>query len=253
MSYSAMLQKNPYRDDLDERNRIVTEYLPLVHRIAHRFSAHLPASVEPEDLIHAGVIGLIQAVERYDPERDVKLMTFATFRIRGAILSELRSRDILSRSSRKKVRELEQAYIRLERRLGREAKDAEVAQELGMSLVQVRQTKKIASISFVSLDEIGCSSKKDRRKLMTYLANNDRNDALNLTKLKELKSFVAKAVESLLEKQKLVMSLYYQDELTMKEVGDVMGLTESRISQIHSEAVINIRKKLRKSGLLDGD
>ncbi len=251
MNYSAASTKHPYKDDLNLRNQLVTEYLPLVNRIVQRFAVYLPASIELEDLVHAGVIGLIQAIERYDPSRETKLLTFATFRIRGAILSELRSRDVLSRSSRKKVRELEKAYLKLEKRLGRQASDEEVAEEMGLSLKQVRQVKKIASISFISLDEIGCSSKKDRRKMMAYLVNNEGDDALSLTRLKELKGFVARAIEDLPEKQKLVISLYYQEELTMKEVGQVMGLTESRISQIHTEAVLNLRKRLRREGLID--
>jgi RNA polymerase sigma factor for flagellar operon FliA len=196
------------------------------------------------------VIGLIQAVDRYDPRRDNKFMTYAIFRIKGAVLSELRARDFLSRSNRRKIRELESAYQRLEQKLGREVEDKEIARELGVELEQVYRTKQMSSISFISLEELGVSSKDEKEKLMSFLANND-DDALNLTKLKELKEALAGAIKQLPEKERLVVSLYYLDELTMKETGKVLGITESRVSQIHSQAILHLRSKLRKQKLLE--
>jgi RNA polymerase sigma factor for flagellar operon FliA len=240
-----LIPKDPaYRDQL------ISEYLPYVKRIVQRLAVHLPSTVDIDDLMNVGVIGLIQAVDRYDPRRDNKFMTYAIFRIKGAVLSELRARDFLSRSNRRKIRELESAYQRLEQKLGREVEDKEIAQELGVELEQVYRTKQMSSISFISLEELGVSSKDEKEKLMSFLANNE-DDALNLTKLKELKEALAGAIKQLPEKERLVVSLYYLDELTMKETGKVLGITESRVSQIHSQAILHLRSKLRKQKLLE--
>jgi RNA polymerase sigma factor for flagellar operon FliA len=239
-----LIPKDPaYRDQL------ISEYLPYVKRIVQRLAVHLPSTVDIDDLMNVGVIGLIQAVDRYDPRRDNKFMTYAIFRIKGAVLSELRARDFLSRSNRRKIRELESAYQRLEQKLGREADDKEIAQELGIELEQVYRTKQMSSISFISLEELGVSSKDEKEKLMSFLANNE-DDALNLTKIKELKEALTGAIKQLPEKERLVISLYYLDELTMKETGKVLGITESRVSQIHSQAILHLRSKLRKQKLL---
>ncbi|MEJ2102619.1 MAG: FliA/WhiG family RNA polymerase sigma factor [Desulfobacterales bacterium] len=232
------------------RDQLISEYLPYVKRIVQRLAIHLPSTVDIDDLMNVGVIGLIQAVDRYDPRRDNKFMTYAIFRIKGAVLSELRSRDFLSRSNRRKIRELESAYQRLEQKLGREVDDKEIAQELGIELEQVYRTKQMSSISFISLEELGVSSKDEKEKLMNFLTNHE-DDALNLTKLKELKEALAEAIKQLSEKERLVISLYYLDELTMKETGKVLGITESRVSQIHSQAILHLRSKLRKQRLLE--
>jgi RNA polymerase sigma factor for flagellar operon FliA len=240
-----LIPKDPaYRDQL------ISEYLPYVKRIVQRLAVHLPSTVDIDDLMNVGVIGLIQAVDRYDPRRDNKFMTYAIFRIKGAVLSELRARDFLSRSNRRKIRELESVYQRLEQKLGREVEDKEIAQELGVELEQVYRTKQMSSISFISLEELGVSSKDEKEKLMSFLANND-DDALNLTKFKELKEALGGAIKQLPEKERLVVSLYYLDELTMKETGKVLGITESRVSQIHSQAILHLRSKLRKQKLLE--
>jgi RNA polymerase sigma factor for flagellar operon FliA len=233
-----------------DREQLIHEYLPYVKRIVNRLATHLPATVDIDDLMNVGVIGLIQAVDRYDPTRDNKFMTYAIFRIKGAVLSELRSRDFLSRSNRRKIRELENTYLKLEQQLGREVEDREVAQELGIDLEQVYRTKQLSSISFISFEELGYSSKDEKDKLINYLVNNE-DDALTLTRFKELKTALARAIEDLPEKERLVVSLYYLEELTMKEAGEVLGITESRVSQIHSQAIIHLRAKLRKQQLLE--
>ena len=232
------------------RDQLITEYLPYVKRIVQRLAVHLPSTVDIDDLMNVGVIGLIQAVDRYDPRRDNKFMTYAIFRIKGAVLSELRARDFLSRSNRRKIRELESVYLRLEQKLGREAEDQEIARELGVDVEQVYRTKQMSSISFISLEELGVSSRDEKEKLLSYLVNNE-DDALSMTKLKELKEAMARAIKELPEKERLVISLYYLDELTMKETGKVLGITESRVSQIHSQAILHLRTKLRKQKLLE--
>jgi RNA polymerase sigma factor for flagellar operon FliA len=239
------------RNDPSYRDQLITEYLPYVKRIVQRIAVHLPSTVDVDDLMNVGVIGLIQAVDRYDPKRDNKFITYAVFRIKGAVLSELRSRDFLSRSNRRKIRELENAYLKLEHKFGREVEDTEIAEELGIDIEQIYRTKQMSNISFISFEELGYSSKDEKEKLMSYLVNND-DDALTLTRLRELKEAVARAIEQLPEKERLVISLYYLEELTMKETGKVLNITESRVSQIHSQAVMRLRAKLRKEKLLDG-
>jgi RNA polymerase sigma factor for flagellar operon FliA len=232
--------------------KLIHEYLPYVKRIVQRIANHLPASVDVEDLMNVGVMGLIQAVDRFDPKRDNKFMTYAIFRIKGAVLSELRSRDFLSRSSRRKLRELEQTCQKMEQRLGRDVEDVEVAEELGIDLEDLHRTRQMSSISFISFEELGLSSRDEKEKLMNFLIHNEE-DALSQTRLRELRSGLARAIEQLPEKERLVMSLYYLDELNMKETGAVMHITESRVSQIHSQAIMRLRKKLRKEQLLDDD
>jgi len=231
------------------RDQLITEYLPYVKRIVHRIAVHLPSTIDIDDLMNVGVIGLIQAVDRYDPGRDNKFMTYAVFRIKGAVLSELRSRDFLSRSNRRKIRDLETACLKLEQKLGREVDDEEVAKDLGIGVEQVYKTKQMSSISFISFEELGFSSRDEKEKLLNYLVDND-DDALTLTRLKELKEAVARAIEQLPEKENLVISLYYLEELTMKEAGKVLDITESRVSQIHSQAILRLRAKLKKEKLI---
>jgi RNA polymerase sigma factor for flagellar operon FliA len=239
------------KDDHILRNEIIAEYLPYVNRIVNRIATHLPSTVEVDDLVNVGIIGLIQAIERYDPSRDNKFMTYAVFRIKGAVLSELRSRDFLGRTTRKKIRSLEKAYLKLEQQLGREVKDEELAAEMEMDLDQFYQVKRMSSISFISFEEIGCTTKEEKDNFLNYLANNEGDDALSLTTIKEVKNTLAQHIESLPEKERLVVSMYYSDEMTMKEIGQALDITESRVSQIHSQAVIRLRNKLRKDGLLE--
>jgi len=193
---------------------------------------------------------LIQAIERYDPTRDNKFITYAVFRIKGAVLSELRSRDFLGRTTRRKIRDLEKAYVKLEQKLGRDVADEEVAEEMNMDLEQYYKVKRMSSISFVSFEEVGQASRSDTATIASSLAYGDADDALSMTTMKEIKSTIAQNIDLLPEKEKLV-SLYYSDELTMKEIGKVMDITESRVSQIHAQAIIHLRSKLRREGLLE--
>ncbi len=244
----AVAQTRPRRSvkkDPAYRDQLINEYLPYVKRIVQRIANHLPPSVDVEDLMNVGVIGLIQAVDRYDPSRDNKFMTYAVFRIKGAVLSELRSRDFLSRANRRKIREMERACLRLEQKLGREVQDEELAAEMGVDLEEIHRTRQLSSISFISFEELGYSSRDEKEKLVNYLLNN-RDDALSMTRLKELKAGLAAAIAQLPEKERLVISLYYMEELTMKEAGKVLNITESRVSQIHSQAIMRLRTKLRK-------
>ncbi len=242
--------KNYTKKDPSYRERLITEYLPYVKRIVHRIAVHLPSTIDIDDLMNVGVIGLIQAVDRYDPERDNKFMTYAVFRIRGAVLSELRSRDFLSRANRRKIRDLENVHLQLEQKLGREVDNFEIAQEMGVDIDQVHRTKQMSGISFISFEELGFSSRDEKEKLINYLVDSDE-DALTMTRMKELKAAVARAIEQLPEKERLVISLYYLEELTMKEAGKALDVTESRVSQIHSQAIMHLRAKLKKEKLIE--
>ena len=234
------------------RRQLILDYLPYVKRVVNRIVVHLPSGVEREDLYNVGVIGLIQAIDRFDPSRDNKFTTYAVFRIRGAVLSELRSRDFLSRLSRRKIRELDRACAKLEQRLGRPADAAELAAEMNITLDELHHIKQMSSISFISFDELEGSTAMEKKKLFNGFLREDE-DVLSKAGLMEVQSSVAEAIEELPEKEKLVLSLYYDDELTMKETGGVLGITESRVSQLHSQAIARIRAKLRKKKLLKDD
>ncbi|MDA8138543.1 MAG: FliA/WhiG family RNA polymerase sigma factor [Desulfobacteraceae bacterium] len=251
MSAMESQLKKLKKDDHLLRNEIIAEYLPYVNRIVNRIATHLPPTVDVDDLVNVGIIGLIQAIERYDPARDNKFMTYAVFRIKGAVLSELRSRDFLGRTTRKKIRNLEKAYLKLEQQLGRDVKDEEVAREMEIDLDQFYQVKRMSSISFISFEEIGVTSQEEKETLMDFLSNEGGEDALSLTAIKEIKATLAKHIENLPEKERLVVSMYYSDEMTMKEIGLALDITESRVSQIHSQAVLRLRNKLRKDGFIE--
>lgn len=238
-------------DETLMRNESIVQYLPFVKHVVNRIAVHLPPSTEVDDLINAGVIGLINAMENFDSSRDNKFSTYAVFRIRGAVLSELRSRDFLSRSSRSKIRELTKAHERLEMKLGREVTDEEIAEEMNLDLDAVYKIRAMSSMSFVSFDELGVGSAEEKSGLMAYLSEGKGEDPSNLTGLKEIRGGIADAIEALPEKEKVVISLYYWEELNMKEIGQVLEITESRVSQIHSRAILHLRTKLRKTGLID--
>jgi RNA polymerase sigma factor for flagellar operon FliA len=207
--------------------------------------------VDVDDLMNAGVIGLIQSIDRYDPARDNTLATFASFRIRGAVLSELRSRDVLSRGNRRKVREMQQTWIELEKKLGRDVEGWEVARELKMTEEELGDLQRMAGISFVSLDDMDSPSNSEKEMLLSHFVSGEDQDALMLTRASEIRTALSKAIDGLTDRERMVISLYYVDELTLKEIGEVMNLTESRISQIHSAVIMRLRKKLVKDGALD--
>jgi RNA polymerase sigma factor for flagellar operon FliA len=234
----------------ESREALMSTYLPHVKRIVNRMAIHLPSSVDVEDLYHVGVIGLIQAIDRYDPDMDNKFITYATHRIRGAVLSELRSRDYLSRTNRRKIRELDQVYAALEQKKGREVEDQELADAMGVDLEELAEIKKFSSISFISFEEVGFSETRDKGRLLKLLVDG-QSDALAITAFRQLKEALGRAIEQLPEKEKLVLSLYYYEELNMKETGKVLNITESRVSQIHSQAVLRLRQRLRKEKIIE--
>ena len=246
-----LAKRNAETEDRSFRDQLIAEYLPYVNRIVYRVAIHLPPNVEIDDLINAGIVGLIEASEGYDPSRGNKFMTYAMFRIKGAVLSELRTQDFHSRTNRKKIKQMENAYLTLERKLRREVEEDEVAAELGLTLDEFYEIKKMSSISFINFEDIGYKARSEKDRIVDSLICDDNFDVINSLKLKEIASTLAKTIEKLPEKEKMVIALYYWDELTMKEIGKVLDITESRVSQLHSQAIIHLRVKLKREALIE--
>lgn len=231
----------------DERDELIIRYAPWVKFIALRMAAKLPAHVQAEDLISAGIVGLIDALDKFNPSREVQFKTYAQIRIQGAIKDELRSLDWASRSVRQKAKRLEQVYASLEQNLGRPPSSEEVASSMGL---KIREFEKllddVKGTSLVSLEEIGqTATTQDKSAILDVLLTREDQDPLELLNLQDLKKALTLAIGELPEKERLVLSLYYFDELTMKEVGKVLSLTESRISQLHTQAILRLRGKLK--------
>ncbi|MDX1777593.1 MAG: FliA/WhiG family RNA polymerase sigma factor [Thermodesulfobacteriota bacterium] len=232
------------KEDFTKRERLIMEYAPLVKYIANRIAMRLPPHIEVNDLINAGVIGLIDAIEKFDPGKEVKFKTYAEIRIKGAILDELRSMDWIPRSIRKVINKLVNAYHELEQQLGRPAKDEEIAELLGLQMEEFyRLLKHSAGAPLISLDVMVDHDDK-RRDILSCLVDPKSTDAFGVLGLNELKDSIAGAIDDLPEKEKQVVSLYYYDELTMKEIGEVLELTESRVSQIHTKAILRLRVRI---------
>ena len=229
------------------REELILEHTPLIRYVAGRIAMRLPAHIPLEDLMSAGVLGLIDAVDKFDSGKKVKFKTYAEFRIRGAILDELRALDWVPRSIRRKSNSLEDTLNRLQNRLGRPASDEEIAEELGVSLEEFhRLLDEVKGVNLFSMDEPDSPmAKLDSEQVLEALGNEDTDDPLALLGLSELRKQVAAAINGLPDKEKLVVSLYYYDELTMREIGEVLGYTESRISQMHTKAILRLRARLR--------
>ena len=239
-------QQYKYNNDLTAREHIIEQYLPLVQYIAGRIAIHLPDNVEFHDLISYGVFGLIDAIDKYDPHRDIKFETYASVRILGGIIDGLRSTDWIPRSVRSKAKEIDQAIIKLEHDLGRTPTDREVAVELEMSLDKYYETlDQVRNISLLSLDD-NLSSDADSDSITLLDTINDPEAVVDQELVdRETLQELAAAIDELDEKQRLVVSLYYHEGLTLREIGHIMAVSESRISQIHSQAIRTLRTKLK--------
>jgi RNA polymerase sigma factor for flagellar operon FliA len=233
--------------DAAARNALMAEYAPLVKFLANRIAMRLPPNVSLDDLISAGSLGLLDAIEKFDPRREVQLKTYAECRIKGAILDELRSMDWMPRSIRKRIREMEQATAEVEQKLRRPAGDSEIAGEMGIDLDTYYDMFDAAQdLEVLSLDAYVDGPKDHRGSERSHkaLIRGD-DDPVDHVMTQELKEVIAHGIKSLSEKEQLVVSLYYYDGLTLKEIGAVIGLTESRISQIHTKAAAKLRSRLR--------
>lgn len=230
------------------RDKMLNEYLPLVKNVAGRMAMGFPKSVELNDLISTGVIGLIEAFNNYDPSRGVKFETYAVPRIRGAILDELRALDWVPRSTRAKSREIERAMTKLENRLGRSPSERELAKQLNISTDELLSAlDDVSSTTLLSLDELICREDDNRQvPRIETIQNKGVKNVLNDLERGELRMFLINAISTLSEQERLVVALYYYEELTLKEIGEVMLISESRVSQIHTKAVLRLRAMIRE-------
>jgi RNA polymerase sigma factor FliA len=229
------------------RERLVLEYAPLIKYIAQKIAARLPANIELDDLISSGVIGLMDAIEKYDSKRDNKFKTYAEFRIRGAILDELRAQDWVPRSVREKAKVLERVYAKIEQASGRQATDEEVCAELNINQEEYHDLlNQVRSVSLLSYDDISNFSKADKRSLHGVGESTSKAPTpFNEVNVAYVKRMIAEAIQDLPEKQRLVLSLYYYEDLNLKEIGRVLDVTESRVSQLHTQAILRLKSKLR--------
>jgi RNA polymerase sigma factor for flagellar operon FliA len=229
------------------RDQLIVRYSPLVKFVAGRVSAGLPHSIDQSDLVSYGMFGLIDAIEKFDTDRNIKFETYAITRIKGAIIDELRSIDWVPRSVRAKARAVEQAYASLEASLGHAPSDAEVASELQISEGELQQIfGQISYIGIVALDEVisgGGGGRGESATLGDTLA--DRGDGpMAAFEVEEMKQILAGAINRLGDREKIVLSLYYYENLTLAQIGKVLGVTESRVCQIHTKAIMQLRGRL---------
>ena len=222
-------------------------YAPLVKYVAGRMASGLPSHVEEADLISYGLLGLISAIERFEPEREIKFETFAITRIKGSIIDELRSLDWVPRSVRARAREIEKANVKLEHHLQRAPSDEEMARELEITVTEFKESLvQISNSTIAALDELWSVSDAsgDQVSLLDTLQDPEAPDPARVMDASELKDRVADAIARLPEREKLVIALYYYENLTLREIGEVLGVTESRISQLHTKAVLRLRSRL---------
>jgi RNA polymerase sigma factor for flagellar operon FliA len=237
--------------DSDLQEQMVLQYAPLIKYIASRLALRLPSHISLEDLVSSGIIGLIDAVQKFDPSKNINFKTYAEFRIKGAMLDELRSLDWIPRSVRKKSHLIEDAYAQLQKNLGRPAEAEEVAELLGLELVEFHQLlDETKAVSIVALEEsrktVGGHVGYLEHGLLETIQDDNARDSLMAVHFAELQEIMVQAIEALPDKEKLLISLYYYEELTMKEIGQIMGYTESRISQLHTQAMYRLKNKLRE-------
>lgn len=232
----------------EERNEYIEKYSPLIRYVAERLVSRLPSHISIDDLISSGILGLIDAIDKFDSNRNIMFKTYAEFRIKGAMLDELRSLDWVPRSIRKKSTQLEKTYQALEAELGRQATDEEVARALGVSMDGFHKLlDEVKGVSMVDIEAFKNTSQgQSRNDLFEILADETSENALDALGLTEVRNVVAEAIENLSEKEKYVISLYYYEELTMKEIGAVLGYTESRISQLHTKALMRLKSRLNR-------
>lgn len=229
----------------EERERIVREFTPIIKTIAHRLAFRLPAHLDADDLVSAGIIGLMDALEKYDPSREAKFKTYAEFRIRGAILDEIRSMEWVPRSVRERIALLQRTHQALLKRYGRPPTDEEVAAELHMSVAELDEfLSRSQGAVLISLDDLDVTEPNPGR-IVNQLADTRQPDPLSALVSEDVRNALARAIQQLPEKERLVLTLYYYEELTMKEIGRILNVTESRVCQVHAKAVLRLKAALQ--------
>jgi RNA polymerase sigma factor FliA len=237
------------QNDLGARDQLILAYSPLVKYVAGRMSSGLPAHIEEEDLVSYGLLGLIGALERFDLSRNIKFETYAVSRIKGAIIDELRALDWVPRSVRSWARKVEAAVTQLENQLTRAPTDEETAEKLGIGVEEFQDIlNQISCASIVALDEFwdAPGPGQDKVNLIDTIEDSDAPDPSRAYRIQAIKETLTGAIERLPERERIVIGLYYYEGLTLKEIGEVLGVTESRVSQLHTKAVLRLRGRIKE-------
>lgn len=228
-----------------DRDALIRQYSPLVRRLAHHMMAKLPPSIQVDDLIQVGLIGLSEALTRYEANQGVQFETFATQRIRGAMIDELRENDWMSRGSRKSQKEIEGALTRLGHKLGRAPSESEIASELGLDLTDYQALLyKVKGTQLVYLEDMTGNTEGEDGFLDRHMVDNEA-DPMQLLRNQRLRSSLVDAIKGLPEREQYIMSMYYEQDMNLKEIAAVLGITESRVCQLHSQSIARLRSKMR--------
>jgi RNA polymerase sigma factor for flagellar operon FliA len=242
-------EEESQRGSFANRDELIISHLPLARYLVRRMAAHLPPHLDEEVLMSAAVMGLITSAERFEPARGVQFKTFAEQRIKGMIMDELRSQDWLSRSVRDKYKRLEREFTLLSQKLGREPESFEVAAAMGIDQDQYhRLLEEVHTFSFVSLNESWEDDEGSSMSLMDMVPDGNAVNPQMQMQSRELMDALGGSIDTLPEKERIVVTLYYYEELNLKEIGEVLGLTESRVSQLHSQAIVRLRSKMKGHG-----
>jgi len=228
-----------------DRNAMIKQYQPLVRRLAHHMMAKLPPNIQVDDLIQVGLIGLSEALTRFEATQGVQFETFAPQRIRGAMLDELRENDWMSRGSRKSQKTIEQALRRLEHQLGRSPSESEIATELGMKLADYQSLLgKVRGTQLVYLEDMAHGNEDEDNYLDRHVSDSEA-DPLSVLRDQRLRQSLVDAIKHLPEREQYIMSMYYEQDMNLKEIATVLGVTESRVCQLHSQSIARLRAKMR--------
>jgi len=228
-----------------QRERIIREFAPVIKAMAHRLAFRLPAHLDADDLISVGVIGLMDAMDKYDPSREAKFKTYAEFRIRGAMLDEIRSMDWIPRSVHERIGLLQRTHTNLLKKHGRPPTDEEVAAALNMSMEELDEfLSRSQGAVLLSIQDLGVQE-NDGNGILRMLVDTHHPDPLSTVVNDNIREVLGKAINQLPEKERVVLSFYYYEELTMKEIGSLLKVTESRVCQIHAKAILHLKAKLQ--------
>jgi RNA polymerase sigma factor FliA len=234
------------RLDKDSREKVIEEFLPVIKHLAYKVARGFENENLIDDLISAGIIGLLEVMEKYDSSRGAKLNTFAYLRIRGAMIDELRSRDWFPRSARAKAKRIAEVTRKLEHEKGRYPNEEEIAEEMNMDLNEyLSMLRSCGNLSVVSIEDVSESVGESRDRVIGYVLDDDENPE-KYAEYYELERILAGELQKLPEKQRIVISLYYHEDMNMKEIAKTLGVTEARVCQIHAQAIVNLRPSMQR-------
>jgi RNA polymerase sigma factor for flagellar operon FliA len=231
----------------DQKEEIVLRFLPRVKFYAHKYAFGLPPELDVDDLVQAGIVGLLEAVNRFDPSMNTTLSTFADFRIRGAIIDEVRSMQWASKDVKKKIEDVRRAYDDIEKEKHRSASEEEVAERMNISIDELHKIlSTVNTVKMVRLEDLGINRDGESIDILECISAEGSRDMLEDLGMKELQTELGKAIDDLPEKERLVMTLYYYEELNMKEIGKVLNVSESRVCQLHGKALLKLKGRMEE-------